>query len=134
MKRILAAGLVTGLLAGCGQGAVPELAAARDGGVLLETPLRPAAAYRGAGGEAKYKDRGGEREFQLEVEDVRRLRGETLSVFVGGSRVGRARVNSVGDARQGRNSDRGQRVPVVVKGTRVQVRTASGTVVVAGAF
>ncbi len=134
MKRVLAVGLVIGLLAGCGQGAAPELEAARDDGILLEVTLPAGPAYRGADGKAKYKDRGGERELEVEVEDVRSLRGTTLSVFVGGSRVGGARVNSLGDARLERNSDLGQRVPGVVKGTRVQVKTVSGTVVVAGSF
>lgn len=134
MKRVLAVGLVMGLLAGCDQGAAPELSAVRDDGILLTTLLRPAAAYRAADGKAKYKDRGGEREFEVEVEDVRSLRGKTLSVFVNGLRVGGARVNSLGEGRLELNSDVGQRVPAVRGGTRVQVKTPAGTLVVSGAF
>ena len=37
-------------------------------------PLTPAPQYLSAKGKAKYKDRGGEREFQVEVENLRALR------------------------------------------------------------
>lgn len=134
MKQVLAVGLVMGLLVGCGQGAAPELAAARDGDVRLEVTLLAGAAYPAADGEAEYRDRGGERELEVEVEDVRSLRGQTLSVLVGGNRVGGARVNNFGDARLELNSDAGQRVPVVRSGTRVQVETPAGTLVVSGSF
>ena len=133
VNRVLAVGLVTGLFAGCGPGAAPELAASRDDGTLLEVTPPAGPAYRRADG-TKYKDRGGERELEVQIEDVRRLGGKTLSVFVGGGRTGEARVNSVGDALLERNSDLGQRVPAVRGGTRVEIKTPAGTRVVSGSF
>lgn len=132
--QLLAAVLVMGTLVGCGQGAVPALETTRDAGILWLVPLRAAPAYPAANGKAKYQDRGGEQEFQVEIEDVRSLRGKTLGVFVGGNRVGGARVNSLGEGRLELNSDLGQNVPTVNKGTRVQVKTAAGTLVVSGSF
>ena len=94
--------------------------------------LKGSSAFPGANGKAKYKVGGGEREFQVEVEDVRRLAGKRVTVFANGNRVGTALVNRFGDARLSRNTDLGQRVPTVVNGSRVAVRTASGTLVVSG--
>ena len=96
--------------------------------------LTGSAAFPNAKGTAKYRDRGGEREFQVEVENVRRLAGRTLSVFVNGNKVGSMTVNTLGEARFNRNTDLGQRVPVIRSGSRVQVKTAAGRLVVSGIF
>ena len=96
--------------------------------------LKPSAAFPAAKGKATFKARGGERELQIEVENIRRLRGKRVVFIVGGSRLGTARVNAFGEARINRNSDRGQRVPAVRHGTKVKVRTASGVLIVSGSF
>lgn len=133
-KRVLSAGIVLLALVGCGQQALPALASLKDSGTRLEVRLSAAPGFAGAKGTAKYKNEGGERELQVEVENVRALKGQTLGVFVSGTRVGGARVNSLGEGRLELNSDRGQRVPTVPKGTRVQVKTSAGRAVVAGSF
>jgi hypothetical protein len=100
----------------------------------IRIPLKGSAAFPNASGHAKYRDRGGEREFQVEVEDVKSLAGTTLSVFVDGVKVGTTKVNSFGVARFNRNTDRGQSVPVIRTGSTVKVRTSGGTLVVSGTF
>src|SRR5688572_9722859 len=74
-------------------------------------PLTPTAQYSFAKGKAKYKDRGGEQEFQVEAENLRNLIGATLSLHVDRAFVGTMRVNRFGNARFERNSDLGQDVP-----------------------
>lgn len=96
--------------------------------------LKPSAAFPAATGKATFKARGGERELQIEVEHIRRLAGKRVVFFVGGSKLGTAKVNALGAARIARNSDRGQRVPAVRKGTKVKVRTAAGALIVSGSF
>ena len=96
--------------------------------------LKPSAAFPAANGKATFKSRGGERELQIEVEDIRRLRGKRVVFRVGGVLLGTARVNAFGTARIERNSDRGQRVPAVRAGTKVKVRTARGVLIVSGSF
>ena len=133
-KEIVSAGLVTLALVGCGQQALPVLTSLKDSGTRLEVRLGAAPGFAGVKGKAKYKNEGGEREFQVEVENVRALSSQTLAVFVSGTRVGGARVNRFGEGRLELNSDRGQRVPSVQKGTPVQVKTPAGKAVVAGSF
>ena len=96
--------------------------------------LKPSAAFPRATGKATFRARGGERELQVEVEHIRRLRGKRVVFVVGGTRLGTAKVNAFGAARIERNSERGQRVPAVRHGTKVKVRTAAGVLIVSGSF
>lgn len=100
----------------------------------LRISLRGGVAFANAKGTAKYRDRSGEREFQVEVENVKALAGRTLSVFVGSVKVGSMKVTALGAARLDLNSTRGQAVPVIRSGSVVQVRTGTGTLVVFGRF
>ena len=133
-RNILTAGLITVALSACAQQAPPALTALRGGGARLEAQLHARPGFSAAHGQATYKNRGGEREFQLEVENLRALRGSTLGVFVSGARVGGARVNRFGSGRVELNSERGGRVPSVRSGTRVDVKTPAGKAVVTGSF
>ena len=56
-----------------------------------------------------------------------------MSVYVGGSKIGSARVNSRGVAELVRNSELAQHVPQVHAGTNVSVQTSAATIV-SGAF
>jgi hypothetical protein len=96
--------------------------------------LRGSDAYPKAKGSAKYRDRGGEQEFQVEVENVKKLAGERLNVFVGGKKVGSLKINNLGAGRLELNSTRGDKVPNISGGSKVQVKTGSGTLVVSGSF
>ncbi len=131
---MVSAGLVALALVGCGQQALPTLTSLKDSGTRLEVRLGAAPGFAVAKGKAKYQNAGGEREFQVEVENVRALSGQTLGVFVSGKRVGGARVNRFGEGRLELNSDRGQAVPAVASGTGVKVKTSAGKPVVVGSF
>ena len=96
--------------------------------------LTPAPQYAFAEGKAKYKNIGGERELQIEVEDLRTLRGSSLLVYVKGAFVGRMRINGFGNGRLERNSDLGQHVPVIRPGSKVVIRRPGGGKVFSGTF
>ena len=103
-------------------------------GTVLETTLQGSAAHAGVSGKAKFKADGGQREFEVEIEDAKPLAGQTLTVTVNGARVGTMRVNSFGSAELERNSRRGQAVPSISRGAVVRVMTASGALVASGTF
>jgi hypothetical protein len=103
-------------------------------GSVMRVSLTGSSAFPAAKGTAKYKVQGAEREFQVEVENVRVLAGKTLSVLVNGKQAGSMRVNTLGEARLSLNTTNRQMVPVIKKGSLVTVKTAAGKVVVAGRF
>ncbi len=108
----------------------PVAQAAND----IRISLKGSAQFPNAKGTAKYKDRGGEQEFQVEVENVKKLAGKKLSVFVDGNKVGTMRINQFGAGRLELNSDRGDNVPAISGGSKVQVKTGAGVLVVSGSF
>jgi hypothetical protein len=107
-----------------------ETASALEGRI----PLKPTPLYAAAKGKAKYKNEGGEREFQVEVENLRPLRGTTLVVQVNGGFAGRMPINRFGNGRLERNSDLGQRVPAIRRGSVVVIRRGNGAKVFSGRF
>ena len=109
-------------------------AAHAKGGEGTRITLRGSAQYSNANGTAKYKNIGGEREFQVELEDARALRGKVLTVYANGAKVGTFRVNNLGNGRLERNSDQGQNVPNISAGSPIQIKTAAGVLVVSGSF
>jgi len=109
-------------------------AAHAKGGDATRISLTGSAPYANAKGTAKYKAAGGEREFQVELENARPLAGKTLNVFVNGTRVGSMRVSALGVGRFSRNTDLGQSVPLISAGSRVQIKTTAGVIVVSGSF
>ncbi len=109
-------------------------AAHAKGGDATIIQLRGSAQYPNANGKAKYKAQGGEREFQVELEDARALRGKVLTVYANGAKVGTFRVNNLGNGRLERNTDMGQNVPNIHAGSPVQIKTAAGVLVVSGSF
>lgn len=96
--------------------------------------LMPAPQYSFAKAKAEYKDIGGEREFQVEAENLRTLRGRALSIRVNGVVVGRMRINAFGNGRFSRNTDLGQAVPVITAGSKVVIRRSDGVKVFSGTF
>ena len=100
-------------------------------GTETRITLSPSAQYPTATGKAKYKVDGTQREFQVEVENVRRLAGQRLNVFVNGTKVGSFLVTSLG---AGRLDLRGSSAPIIRAGMPMSVRTAAGILVVSGRF
>jgi hypothetical protein len=100
----------------------------------LKISLQGSNAYPNAKGSAKYRNRGGEQEFQVEVENVKQLAGQKLIVFVSGKKVGTLKINDLGAGRLNLNSTQGDRVPRIESGSKVQVKTGAGVLVVSGKF
>ena len=109
--------------------AVPSVLASGGGGTRIV--LRPAKAFPAAKGSATFKAKAGERELEVQVEHVRRLAGRTVMFYVGGKRLGNAKVGTLGAAHIER---RNGAVPAVSAGTAVTVKTASGVLIVKGSF
>lgn len=112
----------------------PAPAAYAKGGDAIRINLAGSGQYPNAKGTAKYKAAGGEREFQVELENVRSLAGKSVDIYVNGTKVGSATVSSLGTARFSRNTDLGQTVPNIVAGSRVQIKTKAGVLIVSGQF
>jgi hypothetical protein len=109
--------------------AVPTVLASGGGGTRIT--LRPATAFPAAKGSATFKAKAGERQLEAEVEHVRRLAGKTVVFYVGGKKLGSARVGALGAAHIER---RNSAVPAVGAGTAVRVKTAGGVLIVRGSF
>jgi hypothetical protein len=62
---------------------------------------------------------------------VRRLAGKRVTFFVGGQKVGSAKIGALGAAQIER---RNSAAPAVGAGTAVSVKTAGGTLIVRGSF
>jgi hypothetical protein len=109
--------------------AVPSVLASGGGGTRIV--LKPAKAFPAAKGSATFKAKAGERELDAQVEHVRRLAGRTVTFYVGGKRLGSAKVGALGAAHIER---RNGAVPAVNAGTVVSVKTAGGVLIARGAF
>ena len=108
---------------------VPTVLASGGGGTRIA--LRSAKAFPAAKGSATFKAKPGERQLEAEVEHVRRLAGRSVTFYVGGQRLGNAKVGALGAARLER---RNGAVPAVRAGTVVSVKTAGGVLIVKGSF
>lgn len=86
-----------------------------------------------ADGRARYRDRGGEQELQIEVEDG--PANTDVTFWIDGSQVGPVvTTDGFGSARLNLNSDDGDDVPMVEGGMIVSVEVTAGGVVVRGVF
>ena len=133
-RMFILAALVAALLVGGFSQAAFAKGGNGGGGGKVRIVLTGAGTYANAKGKADYKSKGGEREFQVEVENIKKLAGKSVSIFVNGNQIGTAAVNSLGAARLNRNSDLGQTVPNIKAGDQVQVKTANGVLIVSGSF
>ena len=113
---------------------VAPVSTARANSADVRINLVSAPEFPSAKGTAKYRDRSGEREFQVEVQVSRRLAGSVFTVTVDGVTAGQMTINAFGAGRLSLNSKLGQTVPVVVPGSLVGVTTAVGAIVLAGQF
>ena len=96
--------------------------------------MRGSAAYPKANGSAQYQSQPGHREVQVEVQHVRSLAGQTVIFTAGGMKLGRQKVSARGLADVTRNTELGQKVPLIAHGSTVSVRTAGGRLVTSGRF
>ena len=122
------------LLASLVTSSFPFAQAALAQGTVRQIALKGSAAFPKAIGTAKYKVDGTEREFQVEVQNIKALAGQRLFVYVNGVKAGSFLVSSLGTGRMNRNTIRGQAVPMIVTGSKVRIRTGTGALVVYGQF
>ena len=109
--------------------AAPSVLASGGGGTRIV--LKPAKAFPAAKGSATFKAKDGERELEAQVEHLRRLAGRTVTFYVGGKRLGSAKIGALGAAHIER---RNSAVPAVSAGTVVSVKTAGGVLIARGSF
>ncbi len=94
---------------------------------------RTAAAPTGASGKAVYETRSvGREKFGTEAQGLTPLNGMAASVYVNGVLVGSRQI-ALGRFNLELESERGQSVPVVSSGTRVEIQVG-GAVILAGEF
>jgi hypothetical protein len=101
----------------------------------IRITLNSSATFAGVKAKAKYKNRNGERELQVEAENLRV--GTVISICVSGVRAGGATANALGNARLNLNSNAGQTVPNVSSGTAIAVRaggSCAGALIASGSF
>ena len=126
MKRI-----ITLLAAAALALAVSVPAVLAKGGDGTRIVLKPTKAFPAAKGSATFKAKPGERQLEVEVEHLRRLAGKRVTFFVGGTKLGTARIGVLGAAQLER---RNSAVPAVRAGTAVSAKTAGGVLIVRGSF
>ena len=102
--------------------------------VNQQIPLMRRPAYHRAHGSAQYQAQPGQSEFQVEIEKLASLAGNSLLVQVNGAKVGSMKVSKTGIAQLNRNSERGQHVPAIMHGSTVTVKTKTGTMIASGTF
>ena len=102
--------------------AFPTAQVAEAKGNVIRITLKSSAQYSTAKAKAKFKDAGTEKEFQVEIENVKALAGKTLTVFVDGKKVGTFKVNALGVGRLNLNTIRGNKVPAIHSGSKVLIK------------
>lgn len=85
-------------------------------------------------GHAKFRSRGGNRNFEVEVEKVNLPAGTILNVFVDGVKVGDLTIGSTLENEFEVESERGQFVPNVTNTSTVVVSNVQGQTIVSGVF
>lgn len=101
--------------------------------VRLEIALKGVSPFANAKGKAKWSAKPGERELQVEIENV--AAGTSVNFFVGGVQVGTTQVtNALRAASINLNTTLGQSVPTSVTGQSVEVKTSAGVLVASGKF
>jgi hypothetical protein len=111
--------------------AVSVPAVLASGGGDTRIVLKPAKGFPAAKGSATFKAKAGERELEAHVEHVRRLAGRTVTFYVGGKKLGNAKVGALGAAHIER---RNGAVPAIGAGTVVSVKTLGGVLIARGSF
>lgn len=125
--------LTASALAGAAALAVPAAALATTSN--LQTPVHAGPSYPTATGTAQYQSQPGQREFQVELNHLKSLAGRSVLIRANGANVGWAKVSSTGVVQLTRNTELGQSVPHITRGSTVSVSTgAAGTLIASGTF
>jgi hypothetical protein len=114
--------------------AAPAAALAASSTVDWQIPMHGGGAYSKANGSAQYQSQPGQRELQVEVQHARSLAGKTVVFSAAGMTLGSAKISTNGQADITRNTELGQKVPMISRGSSVAVRTAGGKLVTSGRF
>lgn len=130
LKRIV---LLSIFVASLVLSAFPMAQVAQAKGIVTKIALTASAQHPNAKGTAKYKVATAESEFQVEIENVKALAGKTLNVFVNGKKVGSFVVNGLGVGRLNLNTVRGDKVPTIQPGAKVQIKFGT-KLVMSGSF
>lgn len=101
---------------------------------ITEIVLAGAPSFTSAKGKAKFKVKDGQRELEIEVENLTRIAGQTVTFFLGSASVGSGIVSALGQADLQLNTRLGHAVPTSVAGQAVSARTADGTLIASGSF
>jgi hypothetical protein len=126
--------LAGGLLA-LGLGTAGALApTAAPAQTTLDTELHArmvsTANFPHAYGGARYESHHGWREFEINLNGIKKLAGKTVTVRVHGTIVGQMHVSQYGHAHLYRHNG----LPSMTAGNAIRVRTKSGTLVSRGTF
>jgi hypothetical protein len=128
MKRLSVMLVIFSLL---GLGAASAVASSH---VELHASLSGAKSFPQAHGSSTFERRGSARDVDATVSGITRLQGKQVTVFVAGKKVGKMVVSTGGTAHRDFSTEDGQAVPLATAGSKVQVRTASGTLIASGTY
>ncbi len=101
---------------------------------VVQIVLTAAPSFPGAKGKAKFTVNGDQRELETRVEEVLRLAGMQVTLWLGGASLGSATVDATGRAGIALNTRLGDGVPGSVAGQAMEIRLADGTLIVSGSF
>ena len=114
-SKFAAAGIAA--VAAAAPAAAPAAALAASSTVDWQIQMHESAAYAKANGSAQYQSQPGQRELQVEVQRVRSLAGKTVVFSAAGMTLGSAKVSASGRADITRNTELGQKVPLIFRGS-----------------
>jgi hypothetical protein len=112
----------------------PTASATPAAEVHLYTYLLGHRGYRDGVGSAEYDQDGDGRELEVHARQIGELAGQSVTVYVGTTRVGTMAVTADGNAQGDWDSAHGDRVPTVRLDDRVHLRAANGDIVLSGRF
>ncbi len=133
-SKIVTAGIAAALMFAVVGGLTAQTARATWPTVDWQIALKPSTAFPTATGSAQYQSQPGQRELQIEVEHLAKLAGQYVSFYANGSKFGAAKVSSLGIVQIDRNTELGQYVPWIVRGSTVAARTSTGVLIAKGQF
>jgi hypothetical protein len=113
---------------------IAPAATAKGGGTRRTIALHASVSFPGATGTAVSKVNGSERELEIDGQHLRVLAGKRVNVNVNGRRLASPRVGALGHFTVNRNTNAGQTVPRITRGSTVRVRTLGGTLILSGTF
>lgn len=113
---------------------IAPAATAKGGGTRRTIALHASVSFPAATGKAVSKVNGGERELEIDAQHLRALAGKHVNVNVNGRRLASPRVGALGHFTVNRNTNAGQTVPRITRGSTVRVRTLGGTLILSGTF